>query len=532
MGEGDVSAGDEVTQLVAVIDRLQAEVAGLQRAMRTRGLIDMAKGMIVERFGCDPAEALVRLRDLAASKRVGLVEASADVLGRKLPAKDLFGLLPGEGEPSPLIAPAGSAPVLTTSALYRLSAAVADASNGPNELAEALLDVGLRRQVEAVVLMSLDSDGGLALAGQAGLAPIEVSRWRRIPPHMDTLMTRVAQIRRPIWYIGDNPGGEFASLPMLGEQWGHDRTRAVLPMVDDGRLIGVAEMVWRTSGDLDRPVRRYVAALVRHAAHTLGQQLSSAGLLTPVTRWGAAWFQATLDALLDSVMVTTAVRDADGTVVDFQVDFVNAGIDDLYGRLPEEITGRRLLELYPRMVPTGVFDAYVRVFQTGEPFHLTGPARAPGGLHFHRTIALRCTRFLDGLLLTWRFREATDRTAAFLQMAERTLEFGAFEEDCSTDVSHWSDQLYELLGVELVDEPVPLAKLEELVRPAERAAFTAALADLRDRGIPIDLPVGVCDKRHAERVLRLIAYPLTEPDGRVVRIRGLVIAETARDRMG
>lgn len=58
---------------------LSAEVAGLQRAMETRAVIEQAKGMLVERLGCTPDEAFQvlamqsqqenrKLRDIAAEQ--------------------------------------------------------------------------------------------------------------------------------------------------------------------------------------------------------------------------------------------------------------------------------------------------------------------------------------------------------------------------------------------------------------------------------------------------------------------------------
>jgi AmiR/NasT family two-component response regulator len=39
------------------VRRLETEVAGLRRALRTRGLIEQAKGRLAERWGVDAEEA-------------------------------------------------------------------------------------------------------------------------------------------------------------------------------------------------------------------------------------------------------------------------------------------------------------------------------------------------------------------------------------------------------------------------------------------------------------------------------------------
>lgn len=87
MREGD--------DLVAQVHSLTGEVAGLRRAMRTRGIIEQAKGMLAQRLGCTPEEAFsylsrlsqehnMRLSELAGK----LVDRTMSVLGPPRPATD------------------------------------------------------------------------------------------------------------------------------------------------------------------------------------------------------------------------------------------------------------------------------------------------------------------------------------------------------------------------------------------------------------------------------------------------------------
>ena len=76
-----VDAGEDELNWAARVQRLEGEVAGLRRAMRTRGLIEQAKGMLAERFSCDPEEAFGYLSRLSQDANVRVVDIAADVVG-------------------------------------------------------------------------------------------------------------------------------------------------------------------------------------------------------------------------------------------------------------------------------------------------------------------------------------------------------------------------------------------------------------------------------------------------------------------
>jgi len=63
----------------------------------------------------------------------------------------------------------------------------------------------------------------------------------------------------------------------------------------------------------------------------------------------------------------SAVRDASGRVTGFTYEYCNPTALSVLGRGRTEVWGRRLLDLFPAHVASGLFDAYVRVTETGEP---------------------------------------------------------------------------------------------------------------------------------------------------------------------
>jgi serine phosphatase RsbU (regulator of sigma subunit) len=81
-----------------------------------------------------------------------------------------------------------------------------------------------------------------------------------------------------------------------------------------------------------------------------------------------ARFRSALDAMIDQVAIASAVRDDAGVIVDFVLEFVNTKSIDGAGRGPAEMIGRRVLELYPEWTTTGMFERFVAVVDSGEPF--------------------------------------------------------------------------------------------------------------------------------------------------------------------
>jgi len=80
-------------------------------------------------------------------------------------------------------------------------------------------------------------------------------------------------------------------------------------------------------------------------------------------------FRSSLEALDEAFFRMSAVRDARGRLVDFQYVYCNQAALRLLNRRREDVSGQHLLELFPLHRTSGLFDAYARVTETGEPLH-------------------------------------------------------------------------------------------------------------------------------------------------------------------
>lgn len=107
---------------------------------------------------------------------------------------------------------------------------------------------------------------------------------------------------------------------------------------------------------------------------------------------------AVLDSSLDGIMLFKAVRDREGKIVDFIFEIVNKKSEQIVGRRAEDLLGDRLLNHFPDNVEDGLFDAYINVTETGDPFY-TEHHYAHDGLDLWFSIS--ATRCGDGFTVTF-----------------------------------------------------------------------------------------------------------------------------------
>src|SRR5262249_52795625 len=167
-GEVNSPRDTEVARLNALIARQRRELDLLSAQIRSRAVVDLARGMLMEQLGCSPADAQRQLAKLAAESRTSATELAAQITHRQAPDA-----LPEYG-------------------LHRLSragAAIEAAPDGTAVVAAMLEEVLGPAGATAVALWLTEPDGGLGAAGQARLGEREARRWgrrhpaRRVPQH-------------------------------------------------------------------------------------------------------------------------------------------------------------------------------------------------------------------------------------------------------------------------------------------------------------------------------------------------------------
>jgi PAS domain-containing protein len=488
-------SGADLVRLTALVTRQRRELDTLRYQAASRSVVDLARGMLMERLGCTPAEAQRQLARLAAESGTSAIELATQITRAQPPGQP----------PEPGMHEASLA-----------GAAIETAASG-NAVAAALLGEALGGLgAVAVAIWLTEPDGGLALAGEAGFGNHEASRWRRLHPEMPSLPQQVARDGLEVWWPAGPPDGDTRPLPgrWRGGAW------AGLPLQDAGATLGALMICWpQPLGEFPAPLRRQLTAVADVTAQALGIRLSQGSL--PADH-AAGGFFALLDSVLDGCMFARAVRDGRGRVTDFRVDHVSDGFRDPAGRGAAELTGRHLLELYPDGAATGgLFDRCLAALEDGEPRRLPGAAVAgPAGPGSPAT-GIRIARLFDGVLIARRAAGEADRLAALLQHAQRLGRIGGWEENVRSGEVNWTEPTFALFGLP-PGQPVGVGDLRAHVLAEDVPVvqgFREALLEGRMESTAAFRVIRADDG--SVRQIRAYAEPVTDPTGTVVAMRGV-----------
>ncbi len=77
--------------------------------------------------------------------------------------------------------------------------------------------------------------------------------------------------------------------------------------------------------------------------------------------------RTSIDTMLDSFSIYSAVRDETGKVVDFKIVYVNEAACKSNQMTREEQIGKNLCEIFPAQRESGLLDEYIHVVETSEP---------------------------------------------------------------------------------------------------------------------------------------------------------------------
>lgn len=125
-----------------------------------------------------------------------------------------------------------------------------------------------------------------------------------------------------------------------------------------------------------------------------------------------ARLRALLDAIDEPVSIASAVRDRDGRLLDFRLEFVNQAAAEWAGVPREAMIGLITGELLPEFRSSGFFDTLAEVVETGVPYHEAGAQvddAVAGGAWIGGIYDMRAIRLGDGYFSTWRRTTATPR---------------------------------------------------------------------------------------------------------------------------
>ena len=144
-------------------------------------------------------------------------------------------------------------------------------------------------------------------------------------------------------------------------------------------------------------------------------------------------FRAALDAMFDNVAIGVAVRDDDGTIVDFEMVYLNPATLDGAGRSAEDLIGRRVCESFPGWAETGLLEHYTAVIETGVPYvaeRIAYSGTTPDGTAIDGHWSMSVSKFGDGYLAAT--RDVTAAVAA--EEEQRAIALEAERNEMAADL--------------------------------------------------------------------------------------------------
>jgi serine phosphatase RsbU (regulator of sigma subunit)/PAS domain-containing protein len=525
----DVSVG----RLAATVERLRREVREAHAAAEGRALIEMAKGILVERLGCGPAQAARQLATLADQAGLSQLELAADLIDQAAhdrlteAAREFLARAQeghgAQGKGGGQEQGGGNAPSL--SVRLRTAESGALAADDTQAVAESLLEHALTPLgATAVAIWAAGTDASLTLVGSAGYAAEEAARWHYVPPGVATLARRALTERRPVWFASPAEAG----LPALGRRQAPEGCRVTVPADNGGRILGVLEICWPGPLEPQPPqVQRQIEALAELCAHTLDNRgpadAARSGDALQVRHPGVSELVDFADGLLDPALVLVPHLDADGRLADFRIHHVSAHFVDPVGRPRGTVAGSLLLEAYPMAVgESGLFEKIEHVHATGEPFRADRMVLRAlvGQVPLKVEAAVSISRHGDNVLLIWRIQDEAARLASVLQHAQRLGRIGGFEENLVTGEIVWNSQLFALHGLPPTAAPIPLEQLPAHTHADDEAAIGRFLRTLLHHRRPASTAFRLQRTDGIVRHIRVVAEPALDAEGRLIAVRG------------
>lgn len=120
-------------------------------------------------------------------------------------------------------------------------------------------------------------------------------------------------------------------------------------------------------------------------------------------------FRTSIETMLDCFGICAAIRDEQGQILDFRMEYMNHAAC-LNNRMSiEEQLGKGLCELLPAHRTSGLFDEYCQVVETGRPLVKNALFYEDqyGQRRLIRAFDIRAAKLGDGFVATW--RDVTDR---------------------------------------------------------------------------------------------------------------------------
>ncbi|GAA2152666.1 hypothetical protein GCM10009760_49600 [Kitasatospora kazusensis] len=238
--------------------------------------------------------------------------------------------------------------------------------------------------------------------------------------------------------------------------------------------------------------------------------------------------QQVLAGLPGSVALLRAEYGPGGEVTDFRFTATSPEAVDIAGRRGSELVGLSVLEIYPGVAGTPLWQGYLQALRTGEAWQ--------GELEYEEVAAgvprlsrynVRAVPCLGGLAVSWNRLDTGEREQRRLALMQRLGRMGWVDRDLVRGDITWSDEVYSIFGRDRSLGPMTLEELATHAETDDRASLTDAVRILLKSGEPIDHTFRIRLPHRPVQHVRIVAETETDANGHPVHVHGFFQDVTA-----
>ncbi|MEV7417395.1 SpoIIE family protein phosphatase [Streptomyces sp. NPDC089919] len=525
---GDGGAAPEVLALAKVVARLRAEVVDLEGVASVTAVVERAKGVVMAQSGVSADAAHQLLADRAERRRRTLLEECWITLGRTgvgpVTVPPEAARPEPDEEPEPGLSPFSSNRYVVgtggpggRSVLARLAQDLT-AARTADDVAELLLaGLGGTQDVTAVMVYRTTATGSLELTGRAGVDDDLADQWSHVPPLSGVAALEALAAAEPVWL--EDAERDAARHVLIGDAPDRWPSRAWLPVPGGPPPTTVVGLFRSRPGPFGAGTRTLLRRAVRLCAGRLREDGGPYG--ADAATGDAAAVQAVFDALSEPAVLLTPLHAQMGEVEDFRIDAAAPESVDVAGRRGRELVGRRILETYPTVAGTPLWEGYLTTLATetpyeGEPFTYE---EVTAGVPQKSVYSVRAAKLGDRLVVSWVRHDTSERETRRLAELQRLGNLGWASWDLTTDTITWSDQVFTVFDRDPALGPMTLEELPRHLVPDDLPRLGAAVERLLGEGEPVDEPFRITTGRGV-RHLRIVAEAQRDADGAPVEVHG------------
>ncbi|MFJ5927390.1 PP2C family protein-serine/threonine phosphatase [Kitasatospora sp. NPDC092948] len=235
--------------------------------------------------------------------------------------------------------------------------------------------------------------------------------------------------------------------------------------------------------------------------------------------------QQVLDGLPGSAAFLVPEFGPDGAVADFRFAAASPDAADLLSRRGRELVGLRVLETYPAVAGSEVWDGCVTALATGGRYE----GVYEGTLRPSR-FAVRASASGGGLTVSWARLDSGERHRRRLATIQRLGQLGWADWDLMQNVITWSEPVQAILGRAKAAGPLALEELSRCAVAEDAPALAEAVRRLLGAGEPVDRTFRIAAPDGQLRHVRFVAESERNRHGAPVEVHGFLQDRTAAER--